>query len=153
LLANRAESAGLTEIGEPSSIVPLLFAHTAYKSYPEDWLLEKKWDRLRKWLDTVSTNRVEPMDSSDVKNLDEWLQRLEAPGHFVSCSSGTTGKCAMMNATQADLDFSGHSLLRGITWSGLAPNRDRVIVSLGQVAATARNRSTGVPMLQAFGTP
>jgi hypothetical protein len=131
-------------------IVPLLFAHTAYKSYPEDWLIEHRWDRLRKWLDTVSTHRVKPMDTGDVRNLDDWLQRLEAHGHFVSCSSGTTGKCAMMNATQADLNFSGHGLLQGIIWAGLAPNRDRLIVSLGQVASTPRNRATGLPMVQAF---
>ena len=46
-----------------ADIVPLLFAHTAYKSYPEGWLVEQKWDRMGRWLDTVSTHRVEPMDT------------------------------------------------------------------------------------------
>jgi len=42
LLRNRAEAAGLTEIRRMADVVPLLFAHTAYKSYPEAWLIEKE---------------------------------------------------------------------------------------------------------------
>ena len=153
LLANRAEEGGISQVRSLHDIVPLLFAHTAYKSYPESWLMDGKWDRMGKWLDTVSTNRVEPMDNSDVAGLDDWLAKLEARGHFVSCSSGTTGKCAMMNATQFDLDFAGRSLLQAIRWGGLAPNHDRRMIGLGQVAATPRNRATGGPMVQAFSPP
>jgi hypothetical protein len=134
-------------------VVPLLFAHTAYKSYPETWLTEQKWDRMGRWLDTVSTNRVKPMDTSGIRGLDAWLERLEAEGHYVSCSSGTTGKCAMMNATTPDLEFSGHSLLQALVWQGLAPNHDRRMISLGQVAATPRNRATGRPMAEAVSRP
>src|SRR5579864_2489581 len=46
LLQHRAETSHVTEIRRLSDIVPLLFAHTTYKSYPEGWLMEKKWDRL-----------------------------------------------------------------------------------------------------------
>ena len=153
LLANRAEEGGIGEVRSLQDVVPLLFAHTAYKSYPESWLFEGKWDRMGKWLDTVSTERVAPMDTSGVQGLDDWLTMLEQRGHFVSCSSGTTGKCAMMNATQADLDFAGRSLLQAIRWGGLAPNHDRRMISLGQVAATPRNRATGRPMVEAFSPP
>jgi hypothetical protein len=153
LLQNRAETGGITKIRRMADIVPLLFAHTAYKSYPEGWLTEKKWDRMGRWLDTVSTNRVEPMDTRKIEGLDEWLQRLESAGHYVSCSSGTTGKCAMMNATTVDLQFAGHSLLQTLIWAGLAPNHDRRMISLGQVAATPRNRATGKPMTEAFNRP
>ena len=153
LLQNRAETGGIRAVRELKDIVPLLFAHTAYKSYPENWLIEKKWDRLGRWLDTVSTNRVKPMDTSQVKNLDDWLLRLEDQGHYVSCSSGTTGKCAMMNATTADLDFAGQALLQIIIWTGLAPNHDRRMISMGQVASTARNKATGRPMAEAFSLP
>ncbi len=153
LLGNRAEEGRVSQVRSLHDVVPLLFAHTAYKSYPESWLLDGKWDRLGKWLDTVSTERVEPMDTSVVKGLDDWLAMLEERQHFVSCSSGTTGKCAMMNATQEDLDFAGRSLLQAIRWGGLAPNHDRRMISLGQVAATPRNRATGRPMVEAFSPP
>jgi hypothetical protein len=139
LLANRAEEGGVSRIESLHDLVPLLFAHTAYKSYPENWLFEGKWDRMGKWLDTVSTHRVPKLDTSAVTGLDDWLELLEGHGHFVSCSSGTTGKCAMMNADQADLDFCGKALLR--------------MISLGQVAASPRNRATGMPMVMAFSPP
>lgn len=150
LLQNRAEEGGVSEVRRMADIVPLLFAHTAYKSYPESWLVDQRWDRLGKWLDTVSTNRVEPMDTGAVKGLDDWLELLGEHDHYVSCSSGTTGKCAMMNASAADLAFSGKGLLQNVIWAGLAPNHDRRMISLGQVAATPRNRATGRPMIEAF---
>lgn len=153
LLQNRAEEGDISEVRDMEDIVPLLFAHTAYKSYPEGWLMDQKWDRLGKWLDTVSTESVEPMDTSGINGLDDWLGLLEKRGHYVSCSSGTTGKCAMMNATARDLDFSGKALLQLFEWSGFKPNKDRMIISCGQVAATSRNIATGVPMSEALRDP
>jgi hypothetical protein len=153
LLANRAEEGGVSAVGSMRDIVPLLFAHTAYKSYPESWLMESKWDRLGKWLDTVSTNRVKPIDTSAVKNLDDWLNLLAEHDHYVSCSSGTTGKCAMMNATKVDLEFCGSALLQQIIWSGLNPRQDRMLINCGQVASTPRNTATGGPMYAALADP
>jgi hypothetical protein len=153
LLRNRAETGGISEVRSMADIVPLLFAHTAYKSYPESFLTEGKWDRLAKWLDTVSTYRVPPIDTDKIENLDDWLDQLEAQEHFVSCSSGTTGKCAMMPGSPADMDFPGKSLLQVINWTGLKPNHDRQMISMGQVASTPRNRATGKPMAEAFALP
>jgi hypothetical protein len=153
LLQNRAETGGIDAVAKPADIVPLLFAHTAYKSYPEGWLFEKKWDRLGRWLDTVSSNRVGPVDTSEVKGLDDWLAKLAEQGHFVSCSSGTTGKCSMMNATAEDLDFCGKALLQALVWMGIKPTHDKLLIGPGQVAVTARNRASGRPMYEALGVP
>jgi hypothetical protein len=154
LLRNRAETAGITEIRSMADVVPLLFAHTAYKSYPEGWLTEKKWSGLGRWLDTVSTNRVEPMDTDGITDLDGWLQRLEGQGHFVNCSSGTSGKCAMMNASSADLHMSGYALLRGHAWAtGIAPQRDRRALMLAPVATTPRNMANQKLMVEGFNAP
>ena len=54
LLKHRAEEAGISQVRSLDDVVPLLFPHTAYKSYPEGWLMEEKWDRLTKWLSTIS---------------------------------------------------------------------------------------------------
>jgi hypothetical protein len=153
LLRNRAEAGGVHQVRQESDVVPLLFAHTAYKSYPESWLTERKWDRMGRWLDTVTTRRVEPIDTSDVTGLDDWLGRLESQGHYVSCSSGTTGKCAMMTANAQDLEFSGQSLLQAMIWAGLSPNHDRRIVGIGQSAASPRARASGLPMMAAIAAP
>ena len=62
LLAHRAREAGITEIRSLADMVPLLFPHTAYKSYPESFLMEERWDRLTKWLGTVSPWPIEGVD-------------------------------------------------------------------------------------------
>ena len=55
LVALRASQANITAIRDFADAVPLLLPHTAYKSYPETFLLEEKWDKLTNWLGTVST--------------------------------------------------------------------------------------------------
>src|SRR6185437_11346072 len=66
LLKNRAESGGVSEIKQPADLVPLLFAHTTYKSYSEGWLTEGQWDRMGRWLNTVSTRPVENVNFDGV---------------------------------------------------------------------------------------
>src|SRR5258706_3817121 len=52
LLGHQAESANVTQIRGVEDLVPLLFAHTTYKSYPESWLVRGKWDRMRRGVET-----------------------------------------------------------------------------------------------------
>ena len=154
LLRNRAESGGIRTIREPADIVPLLFAHTAYKSYPEGWLTEQKWDRLGKWLETVSTHPVVGVDTATVRDIDDWIERLEAAGHFVSCSSGTSGKSAMLNASAADMEWSKRDTILSFSWgSGVTPAKDRKMFGLTPVASVPRNLVTRGAMLDAFGIP
>jgi hypothetical protein len=154
LLQNRAETGGVKAIREPADIVPLLFAHTTYKSYPESWLTEQKWDRLVKWLDTVSTHRVVGIDTANVSDIDDWIRRLEAAGHFVSCSSGTTGKCAMMNASAADMEWNRRDSVAAFSWgSGVEPARDRKMFGLAPVAHVPRNLSIRHALIDAFAIP
>ena len=80
LLAFRAKEAGTTEIRGREDMVPLLFPHTAYKSYPESFLSEQKWDRLGKWLGTVSPYPIGAIETSEVKDIDDWIERLEREG-------------------------------------------------------------------------
>src|SRR5437870_8213576 len=92
LLGHRAKEGSISEIGSREDIVPLLFPHSVYKSYPESFLTEQKWDRLGKWLGTISPHPIAAIETSDIDDIDEWIARLEAKGHYVSASSGTTGK-------------------------------------------------------------
>src|SRR3546814_6381096 len=94
--------------------VPLLLPHTAYKSYPESWLMDERWDRLGKWMDTVSSHRVPAQDRSKVRDMDDWIEQLQAQGFFASCSSGTTGKSAMLVASRRSEEHTSElqSLMR-----------------------------------------
>src|SRR3546814_10782414 len=65
--------------------------------------MDERWDRRGKWMDTVSSHRVPAQDRSKVRDMDDWIEQLQAQGFFVSCSSGTTGKSAMLVASRQDM--------------------------------------------------
>ena len=154
LLDHRAKEANLTEIRTAEDVVPLLFPHTAYKSYPEGWLTEQKWDRLGKWLGTVSSYPIAPIDTSDISDIDTWIARLEAAGHFVACSSGTTGKSAMLVASARDIEWACTDNVGAFSWgSGVEPTRDFRMFGLAPVAQVTRNMAIGDAQTAAFGDP
>jgi hypothetical protein len=152
LLANRAETGGVREIRDYADLVPLLFAHTAYKGYPDSWLPEGKWDRLGRWLDTISAHRVEDVDTRDIRDVDDWLERLAAKGHFVSCSSGTTGKISMIPASMADRALTKRVTANTFQWTtGVGADRDRQIFTLNPGGNNYRNSDTTAGLMEAFG--
>ncbi len=154
LLARRAEDAGITEIRDRADAVGLLFPHTAYKSYPESFLIEERWDRLGKWLGTVSPYPIAPIETSDIDGIDEWIDRLQAAGHYVSCSSGTTGKSAMLLASEKDMEWSRKDTVNVFAWgSGVQPARDRRIMGLGATAAVPKNLVIADAQREAFADP
>ncbi|MBE1534213.1 hypothetical protein [Actinomadura algeriensis] len=154
LLGRRAEDAGTARIRDRADMVPLLFPHTAYKSYPESFLIEERWDRLGKWLGTVSPYPISPIEPSDIADIDDWVARLQAAGHYVSCSSGTTGKSAMLLASERDMDWSRKDTVNVFSWgSGVRPARDRRLFGLGAAAAVPKNVIIAEAQEAAFGDP
>ncbi len=102
LLAKRAEDAGISKIRDFDDLVPLLFAHTVYKSYPQSFYDNGRWDRMLQWLNTLSVGDVTDVDVAGVTDVDEWLERLWGAGHAVIATSGSSGKCSFLNHTMAD---------------------------------------------------
>jgi hypothetical protein len=154
LLRHRAEEAGIDEIGSLADVVPLLFPHTAYKSYPESFLIEQRWDRLTKWLGTISPYPIEGVDLDGIDDIDEWIARLEARGYFISCSSGTTGKSAMLIASQKDMDWSQTDTVQVFSWgSGVVPAADRKMIGCAPVASVPKNRKISEAQRAAFANP
>jgi hypothetical protein len=155
LVKLRAQDADVTEIRSFEDVVPLLLPHTAYKSYPESFLTEKKWDRLTKWLGTVSAYPTDNVDLSDVREIDDWVAACEKAGHFVSCSSGTTGKSAMLVASQTDLDFASKDGVAAVQWgSDIRVGDKRTPAGAASaVAYTPRNAAMGKGLMGAFVDP
>lgn len=154
LLSHRAQEAGITEVRSIEDMVPLLFPHTAYKSYPEGWLMQEKWDRMTKWLGTISSHPIQQIDLQGIADIDDWIARLQAAGHFISCSSGTTGKSAMLIASQKDMDWSKIDTVNVFSWgSGVKPAQDRLIVGCAPVASVPKNITIGEAQKAAFANP
>ena len=77
--------------------MPLLFAHTVYKSYPESFIDRGRWDRMNLWLSTLSKHPLEGVDVDGVHDADDWIKRLHEAGHYVFATSGTSGKNSFLN--------------------------------------------------------
>lgn len=151
LLRNRADTSDVHEICEPADLVPLLFAHTAYKSYSEGWLTEGQWDRMGRWLNTVSTRPVDNVNLDGVDTLDGWINQLESIGHYLSCSSGTTGKPAMLSGTEGDIAFSAQANAAGIVWAlDLKPSTQRKFFGIGPQFAAPRENAIRDAMIAAI---
>ncbi len=151
LVAMRAADEGVSEIRSREDAVKLLLPHTAYKSYAESILREENWPKLTRWLNTISAYPTDNPDLNGIKNVDDWIERLQQAGHYVSCSSGTTGKPAMMIVSEKDIAFGQQELVNAVCWgAGLEATGDRRFFSTAAVAKVPKNTALGVGLFQAF---
>lgn len=155
LVKLRASDADVSEVTSLEDVVPLLLPHTAYKSYPEAFLVDKKWDRLTKWLGTVSAYPTGSVDLSGVNEIDDWVAACGKAGLHVSCSSGTTGKSAMLVSSQQDLDFAARDGVAAVEWGSDIRTGDMRATAgaSGAVAYTPRNLAMGMGLMGAFVDP
>lgn len=131
LVAKRAEDAGIDAISSFADLVPLLFAHTVYKSYPPSFVEKGRWDRMLQWLNTLSVADTTNVDVEGVSNVDDWLERLEKSGHHILATSGTSGKCSFLNHAPHDYDAKVRHWANTIGWPYVRPDGGRVYFSLG----------------------
>jgi len=130
VLAQRAGDEGITAIRTYEDMVPLLFPHTTYKSYPETLVSKGMWAQLNKWLDSLSVHRVD-VDVTGVDDVDGWVERLEGAGHLVTGSSGTSGKASFLNKSPADRDASLEDFIRCLADLGLPPQQVWHVIPTG----------------------
>lgn len=133
LVKKRAEDADITGIRKLEDLVPLLFAHTVYKSYPQSFVDNNRWDRMLQWLQTLSVSDVGNVNVDGVKNVDDWLDRLWAAGHCVLATSGSSGKCSFLNHTQGDKAAKQHHFKFTTGWPHVRAEPTRSVFWLGPI--------------------
>lgn len=131
LLRKRAEDAGITAIRKLDDLVPLLFAHTVYKSYPASFIEKGRWDRMLLWLDTLSVADTTDVDVTGVTDVDQWIERLWKAGHRVLATSGSSGKCSFLNQTNDDYAMKARHFRHTVGWPFVRASRDRPVFWLG----------------------
>jgi hypothetical protein len=153
VLAQRAEAEGITAIRELSDLIPLLFPHTTYKSYPEALVAKGRFDQMNRWLDSLSTYRVGDLDVTGVADVDDWIERLEAAGHLVSSSSGTSGKASFLNKTMRDRQASLDDLFGCLSGIGLVPDHRWHVVPVGPEISVSHHLAVRQAIIAAYGRP
>ena len=125
MLGKLADEVGLDHIERLDDLVPLLFAHSNYKSYPEGFIAKGRWDLMNKWIDTLSTMKVAGIDVEGVTDQDVWVDRLHTVGQKAYVTSGTTGKNSFLPQTQSDEDLSLKMLIRSVQRQPLFADGER----------------------------
>jgi hypothetical protein len=139
LLDQRATDMRVDGIEKLDDLIPTLFAHTAYKSYPKSFVDNGQWDRMTKWFASVSSTPMDGVDLDGIEDVDDWIARLEAAGHGVFSSSGTSGKASFIDQTQGDIDRIADLLTRIWGWPSPPPrDNSRPLFSLTPSAGPAR---------------
>ncbi|MFN2538298.1 MAG: hypothetical protein ABR549_09125 [Mycobacteriales bacterium] len=152
VLAQRAEAEGITSLRSLEELVPLLFPHTTYKSYPEALVSQGRWAQLNRWLDSLSTHRV-AVDIEGVADVDGWITRLEAAGHLVSSSSGTSGKASFLNKSIGDRSVSMQNMLDCMSAIGLPPGCEWNVIATGPETGVAAHAVMRDLLLGSYARP
>ena len=102
-LSKLADRQGITRVREIDEILPVLFEHTMYKSYPT-YLLEKgQFDKMTTWLNRLTPHDLSQVDSSGCDSIDSWLDLLCAQTELDPISSsGTTGTMSFTPRDKSD---------------------------------------------------
>src|ERR1700760_1923498 len=97
MLRKLADRLGITTLNEFNDVVPLLFSHTAFKSYPAALVDKKRFDLMTKWLDKLTSYDLSDVDTHGCNGIDDWIDRLDAQTPLeVITSSGTTGTISIL---------------------------------------------------------
>src|SRR5690625_6828212 len=92
MIRKLADRLGGATVDTLDDIVPLMFSHTAYKSYPAALIDNKRWDLMTRWLDKLTTYDLSGVDVDGCDSIDEWLDQIESQTSLqIVTSSGTTG--------------------------------------------------------------
>lgn len=102
-LRRLADENRISQINDLNTLVPLLFPHTAYKSYPLSLIDNARFAQLTHWLNDYTTHDLGGVEVSRCETLDEWLDAIEAqtPVRVVT-SSGTSGKLSLIPKSTAE---------------------------------------------------
>jgi len=153
LLRKRADDAGIAKISSLEDLVPLLFTHTVYKSYPPSFVENGRWDRMLQWLQTLSVADVSNVDVGGVGNVDEWLERLWSAGHAVLATSGSSGKCSFLNHTMQDRALKTRHFKYVVGWPFIRASADRPVFWLGPLVGRNSAVEAAISNAENWGRP
>jgi hypothetical protein len=153
LLSRRAADAGITQLRSFADIVPLLFAHTVYKSYPPAFFAQGRWDAMLKWLQTLSVADLSNVDVAGVTDVDHWLERLWGAGHAVLCTSGSSGKVSFLTHTLADRARKTRHIKHTQAWPFTEPTKDREVFWFGPMVGRNSAVEMGITNEENWGRP
>jgi hypothetical protein len=101
-LERLAKRQSVNTVDSVEELLPLLFDHRVYKSYPLTLIESRDLPRLTAWLNRLTTHDLSQLDLSGLTTIDQWLTRLDELGMLIGHSSGTTGKLSFVPRSRVE---------------------------------------------------
>jgi hypothetical protein len=107
-LKKLADRQGVEKIEAVEDVVPLLFEHTVYKSYPSSLLEKGRFAAINAWLDKLTTVPLTDVDVSDCDSIDSWIATMDRETELcIHHSSGTSGTVSLFPKSKNELSVFG----------------------------------------------
>ncbi|MET0377353.1 MAG: hypothetical protein ABW049_00070, partial [Spongiibacteraceae bacterium] len=125
-LGQLAKIQGVSKIDSFDDLVPLLFQHTVYKSYPTSLLDKGNFRALNRWLRNLTTREIDKVDLSRCTSIREWLVTLqEQTDVYAIHTTGTSGKISVLPRTFGESRILANAFMA--RWQGFGAERDVVL--------------------------
>lgn len=129
-LRKLADAEGVHTVEQLDDVVPLLFEHTIYKSYPPSLLEKHNFTQINRWLSKLVVPEVAEQilaaDVSACRDLDDWFAAMDAavPQLVLSHTSGTSGTVSFLphSAREYEKAFEARRLF---IWNMTGPDTPR----------------------------
>src|SRR5581483_968261 len=122
-LADRQNIARLEAIED---VVPLLFEHTMYKSYPPTLLEKNRFTDITRWMGKLTSVDLSGIDVSGCDSIDSWLEIMDRDSPLaVIHSSGTSGTMSFLPCSKREWEKFGQTQMIQLTQTfgaGADPN-------------------------------
>ena len=110
-LKKLADASAIDSIETLDDVVPLLFEHTVYKSYPSALLLRNRFDLITGWLGKLTTHDLSRVNVRDCASIDDWIDRMDVKTEIrLHHSSGTSGTISFIPKSQSERSAYGKQL-------------------------------------------
>ena len=103
MLARLADNQNVNSVNSIDDVLPLLFDHATYKSYPASLLENSNFVQLTKWLGKLTTHDLTNVDVSACRSIDDWMRTMkrDTPLGIVH-TSGTSGSMSFIPVSKND---------------------------------------------------
>jgi hypothetical protein len=103
MVSKLAGRQAITRVSEFDDVVPLLFEHTMYKSYPLSLLERRQFDKLTTWVSKLTPLNLSAVDASQCDSIDSWLAALAENAELqITYTSGTSGTMSFLPVSRHD---------------------------------------------------
>jgi hypothetical protein len=92
----------------------VLYEDGVYKGYDQSWLENNAFDKLTRWLDSLTSHDLSGVDMTGCDSLTEWCRRLDEQADIFIChSTGTSGVLSFVPRSRSDRDLIVDSMVWG----------------------------------------